>query len=1052
MVRPTDIPLPTPDDQEDGIQPAGLVSKMARGVTGELLDPLTKPGARISPRSKKVAPIEPDVPEEIPLGPRIELAPEQEAPQPQPVKPAPVSEAELEALSTARQAEIGTPREVPSLSRAQKEAGLVKGPVNTRFYDDDGLAATIQATAKAVDDGALIALKPKTIGEIYEAAIAAGTPKENLDAIFGGQPMTTAVGNDQLNQRMAGLVLLKEASAQKVDEYLRLAARNELDDAGKLEAREAVAQHNIILAELAGAKTDIARSMNVFKGVQGRGTDISIDEMRAALDNLGGDDQLRLLAETYNSTNSEAARNALLRNSVRRKAYESMVYMAQSVMLNDYTTHMYNAAGNTLMQFLDVPERMGAVAVAPLRKSLEALVGKTNPDQYYATDIYARLSGIRNGIVDGWGMMGRRLVQGGAAKDAPRDPLRAEYWAGAPYKIPFTKKIREFPDLTDNPLGKAFNAMGLVYSVPFRALGAADEFFAGIAQRVQLHEEAARLGGNVFDTTYAELIARGAEQKTAHIQAVEAGQRAVQKLLSERPADVEASVQAWRKQVTLQDDLDKELPMAGIYAGANKLMNKWYIKPLAPFSKTLTNIANEGAARTGPLALLSPRFWSEWQKGGRHRDLAISRLAIGGAMVWAGYEMAGRGRTTGAGPGDTGQRNDLKSRGWREFSLRLGKDEIDADLVTQLKEILGEDKVGDGTGEDFGDSYFIPLNRLEPANMPLLMGAAIADAVKYDGYDPDNTMFDIAFNAGMAGVSEYATSIPTMQTFSEMMAIAGYRQETAGDRGAKLLNSFVKRYSSFYINAIPIAGMSNSTMASRIERAIDPTVRDVGVGDEYHPLLAGFGEAMNRWRSRIPYYSTGLPAKLDKWGNEIGMSENSAWIPLTVSKGESNEVLEFLDAIQYSTPEVPRVFDGVQIPPEIKKRFTQLYSKEILIDGMSLEENIKMTMAEMMEEYQMSGIFGDDVPIGDMRSMTTNIVNQYRKLAKVRLFGSIQDDPMNPGQYEYSLVPEDMSDYGLGDARIEFPAFAEMLATAKNKKKYPRLTAPPEPTLQGIMK
>ena len=1049
MAIPRDIPVPDMADQEDGIQPASVVSKTARGVTRELIQPLTKPGARISPRSKVVEAVEAPAVGEMPLGPRIELAPEAEAPQP--VKPAPVSEAELETLAAAREAEIGTPREVPSPSAAQLEAGLVKGPVNTRFYDDDGLAATIQATAKAVDDGALIAIKPRTIGEIYDAAIEAGTPKENLDAIFGGQPMSTPIGNDQLNQRMAGLVLLERASAERVDEYLRLAARNELDDAGKLEAREAIAQHNVIMAELAGAKTDIARSMNVFKGIQGQRAGVSINEMRAALDNLGGDDQLRLLAETYNSTNSKAARNALLRNSVRRKAYESMVYMAQSVMLNDYTTHMYNAAGNALMQFLDVPERMGAVAVAPLRKGLEALVGKANPDQYYGADIYARLSGIRNGLVDGWGMMGRKFVEAGAAKDAPRDPLRAEYWAGAPYRIPFTKQIREFPDLTDTALGKAFNGMGLVYSLPFRALGAADEFFAGVAQRVQLHEEAARLGGEVFDQTFADLIARGAEEKTAHAQAIEAGQRAVQKLLSERPADVEASVQAWRKQATLQDDLDRELPMAGIYAGANKLMNKWYIKPLAPFSKTLTNIANEGAARSGPLALLSARFWSDWQKGGRHRDLAISRLALGGAMIWAGYEVAGRGRVTGAGPGDTGQRNDLKSRGWREFSLRVGKDEVPSDLVSQLREIIGEENFGDGTGEDFGDSYFIPLNRLEPANMPFLMGAAIADAVKYDGYDPDNTMFDTAFSAGMAGVSEYATSIPTMQTFSEMMAIAGYRQETAGDRGMKIWNAFVKRYSSFYINAIPIAGMSNSTMASRIERAIDPTVRDVGVGDEYHPALAGFGEAMNRWRSRIPYYSTGLPAKLDKWGNEIGMSENSAWIPLTVSKGESNEVLEFLDAIQYSPPEVPRAIDGVKIPSDIKKRFAELYSKQIMIDGMSLEENIKSTMGEMMEEYKVEGIYGSDVPIGDMRSMVANIVGQYRKIAKARMFGAIQEDPMNPGRYEYSLTPEDLSDYGLDDMRIEFPAFAEMLAIAKNKKRYPRLAAPAKPTLQGIL-
>ena len=1026
-----------------------IVSKAAREVTGQLIEPLTKPGARISPRSKTVKEIEPPAVDTMPLGPRIDAVPEPEVtPPPQPVAPEPVTEAEVDARITATQAETGTAREVPSPSRAQKEAGIAEGPVNTTFYDSDTLAATVQAAAKVADQEGVAAAKPMTVQQIYDRAMDAGIPEENLNAIFGSTEKTTAVGGSQLAEYMAGLMVLHDVSAGKVDELMRLAGRGELDDAGKLELREAIAQHDVILAELSGAKTDVARAMNVFKNTKDRGSDLSINEVRAALDALGGDEQLRYLAEAYNSTNSVAARNALLRNGVRRKSYESMVYMAQSVMLNDPVTHFYNAAGNGLMQFLDVPERMFAVAMSPLRQRLEALFGKASPDQYYATDIYARLSGLRNGIIDGFTMMGRKFKGGGAAKDAPRDPLRAEYWAGAPYKIPFTKKIREFPDLTASPLGKAFNMMGLVYSVPFRALGAADEFFAGISQRVQLHEEAARLGGRVFDETFADLIAKGAEEKTAHIQAVEAGQRAVQKLLTERPDEVEASIQAWRKQSTLQDDLDKELPMAGIYGGANKLMNQWYLKPLAPFSKTLTNIANEGMSRMGPAALLSPRFWSDWQKGGRHRDLAISKMALGGAMLYAGYDLAGRGRITGAGPSDTGQRNDLKARGWQEFGLRIGKDEITAENVKRLNDLIPGGIV-EGTGEDFGDSYYIPLNRLEPANMPFLIGAAIADATKYKEYDPDNTMFDIAFSAGMAGVSEFATSIPTMQTFSELMSIAGHKQTDGGDRLVAILNAIQKRYTSFYVSATPGIGMSNSTLVARIERAIDPTISNVGVGEDYPDSLVGFGEAMRRWRSRIPIYSRDVLPKLNDWGDEIGTNQATAWQPLAMTYGETDEVLEFLDAIQHNMPQAPRAFEGIKLPPEVENRFKELYGKEITIDGMDLKENIKVTMSEMMDDFEMSG---EEFPIGQARAIVNNIVGQYRKLARLRMFGALEEDPLVEGAYEYSLVPEDMSSYGLDDDKIEFPAFAEKLAAAKNKKKFPRLSAPPEASLQSLVK
>ena len=76
--------------------------------------------------------------------------------------------------------------------------------------------------------------------------------------------------------------------------------------------------------------------------------------------------------------------------------------------------------------------------------------------------------------------------------------------------------------------------------------------------------------------------------------------------------------------------------------------------------------------------------------------LALSRMALGGAMLYAGYDLAGRGRITGAGPADTGQRNDL-ARGWQEFGLRIGKDEISAENVKRLNDLIPGGIV-EGTG------------------------------------------------------------------------------------------------------------------------------------------------------------------------------------------------------------------------------------------------------------------------------------------------------------------------------------------------------------------
>lgn len=1061
MAIPKDMSDQTVAPQEDFVQTAGIISKATGGLRGAILDPLTKPGQRLDPSATAVdaAPV-PDV-TEMPLGPRVDQVPGIGSPATPPAAeiqpPLPVSPEEMEARVAARTAEIGTPREVPSPSKAQKDAGLVKGPVNTTFYDDDEFAATIQSAAKAAESGAVFVTKPSSMADVKTRAIELGIPQDNLDAIFSGQGITSGVGLDQLVEQMSGLVVLHDVSAQRLDPLMAAAQRGELDVAGEMELREVIAQHDMILAALSGAKTDIARSMNVFKGINAQGDAASLNAVRAHLQDLGGSDQLRVLAQAYNETNSQASRNKLIRNSARKKSYESMVYMAQSVMLNDPVTHGYNIAGNALNLFLDLPERSLAVPVGMLRQNLARVMGKQyNPDRYGIDDVMARASGINNGLLDGFSMFGRKLIDGGAVKDAARNPLRTDYWAGAEYKIPMVKGVKQVPDLSDSVLGKSLNAMGVAYSVPFRALGAADEFFGGVAQRMELHEQAYRLGGSTYDSVFKQLMEAGADERTANAQAIAAAQKQVQSLISERPDDISASMEGFRKFVTLQEDMNTDVPFSGIFAGIEKKLNTPLLKPLAPFSKTLTNIANIAAGRS-PAAYFTPAFQSEVAKGGRHKDLAVSRALLGTMVGMTAYQLAASDAITGAGPKDTGLRQQLMARGWRPFSAKIPKELFGptkvrakhSEAVQRLIDVVGKENIIPGTGEGFEDYYFVSMKRLEPAMIPIMIGSAIHDAMKYDEYDPDGTLAEDLIGGAAAGLAEYSTALPALQTFGELVAIAGHRQTDSGDKMAASVSAVAKRYASFYVSGTPIVGISNSTLVARLERIVDPTVRGTGADPDTPAGFRGFEEALKRWRSRIPVYSEGLVPMRDVWGDEIGTTEAPAYFPLSTGVGKEDDLKELFNVIQYTMPQLPRYFQGIRVPDDVKYRFAELYAKEVTIDGLNMVQMLETEINEHLSDYAP----GDpDYSIKQTRDLATSIINGYKDIAKLRMFGAIQEDPLDDSRVEYSLVGDDLSDYGFLDTTVEFPNFAEKLATATNRKLHPRLVAPSKPTLQDVLK
>ncbi len=1021
--------------EEDGIQQAGLFGGAAK-TTGQSLarkaiDPLRQKGARTAPDYKVVDPINnapAQLSDDVPPNPTPDPQPDVlETPGPQePViaPPGPVSPERLTELEAERAAQMGTPRQAPSPTKIQKEAGVVEGPARTTFYDEDELAATVQAvSAKLPKDTGR-----QSIQSLYDKAIATGVPKSQLDSMFkgGGLSMQGEVGNNKLAIQLAGLQALHDESAVRVDALMAKAAAGELDDAGKLELRQQLAQHEIIFTRLSGAKSDVARSMNVFKNVRDR--NIGAMQVRAALDSFGGDDQLRAMAEKYVTTEGRAGKNKIIKTSVVRKLYESWIYMAQSVALTALDTHLYNGAGGLLSNVMDVPERAAAAVVSPIRQTIVKALGMTpNPDRYYMDHVYARASGFMNGLIDGIHMAAKKIRDNDpAAKDAPINPVSSAYWANTEIGS-FRGKLIRIGEL-DNFAGKTIDAIGTIYSLPFHALGAGDEIFGGIAARMELHEQAYDHAAKIID----DALANGATRE----QAVEKAEQAVAQFLTERPADVEASVQSWRKQSTLQDDIDRTNLPGKAFHLANKAISSPLLKPIVLFSKTVTNIGIEAGARS-PLFFASPRFHTEWNKGGRYRDLAMGRAALGSGVMLAGIHATNNGRTTGQGPADTEERRNLRSAGWQPFAARFGEGELSSATVKQLRQYLGDDAVTVGTGQFTGYTY-VSLRRLEPVTAPFLMGAAFSDALKFRQYDPDDTLMSQMAAASVAAVAEYSENLSALQAFNEVASIMNQRQTDGGARFLAVVDGLAKRYASTAISGTPILGMANSTIVARIESMMDPTVRSSRMTAEQADWakdklgtvvgVRGFTEAYNKLMTRIPLVSKDAIPIIDEYGNTLGLDKTLWYTPLTATVAERSELTELLAAINHGYSVPSNSYNGVFIPEKAYYRRNDLAANKVMIDGLRLAEANITDIKQYIEDRKMQGL---PAQLGVMQSIIDSNVAEYRHVAHERMFGKTIKTP--DGQFMHTGEAIG-SDYGLGDDKIEFPGLAAEMLYEKNKR------------------
>lgn len=992
--------------QTEDIQVAGLLNPK---LLSEVLEPLIRKGAK----SKREPKITPDA--EKVVTPPVETKPIDVVAPPKPLveAPRPVSAERMQTQINKRQEVIEAG--APPLKTDET-------PISTVAFDTDEMRATVQSAAEIA-----VSQEPAmSVRSMYMRAINAGVPEATAKRILEGLPMESTVGGSELAKNMAGLLKLHDDSASKLDDLFGRMSRNELDQNGQLELRQQMAFHDMVVKQLKGVQVDIGRAMNTFKRVRDTGPGFAETDVRKILDDLGGDKTLQRLAQDYLEMPNQKAKNKLLEKGLGAKMYDAWMYVYQSHLLNDPVTHAYNFTGNAILGVLAPVERSLAVGLGTARKAF----GIGGADQFYMSDIQARLSGFHNGMLDAWELMSHTAKTGArstAKGDAPIEPLSSEAFSDTAVTI-FGKELYRTPDLKNTWVGKTLDGLGFFNSIPFRALGAADEGMGGIAARMQLHEEAWRFAND----EYEKLINAGMKEADA----MDEVKRMVAGFLDERPASIEANVDAFRKQATLQTDLDRETVLGEFYWKMDHVLQMPALKVFVPFSKTITNIFNEGAARIPGLNLLSTRFWDDFDKGGRYRDLAISRVAMGGAAASSMAYLSMQNRITGSGPGQTEDKAALMAMGWQPYSFIFGPGEISGENAERLSKLT---KVTPGQGPMAGYT-FVSYARFDPISPILAVGADFGDAMKFHRGKPDDEVVTQTALAVAGSTAEYLSSLPVAGFIGDIVSISRSRQEDGGEKVVQIMDRLARQYTDFLITGTPVVGFANSSVVAHIERLIDPTIRSTRPSEmDVKPGLKFAYESMARLKSRIPGLSKDVPPELDNLGRERvvqnrGLDNYWNFNPvLSVTGGKRSKADEALASLDFGISRPRDTWDGVKLSAEQFNTYKRLYGQEIKLavtaDGVprNLEEVIPLALKEAEDDAIAAG---QSFAKGEKQQLIEQLTSKYRRIAKLRMIGF--DNSPDPNQ---SDAP-DLSEAGFLDNRIMYP---ELSAAVKKNKEFKRV-------------
>lgn len=1002
-------------EQEQPILVAGAKTDVIKGI---LRESLQAPGARISRDIKTTGKVRKEI---IPkLEPEPIAQPTVVPPKPKKLKLS--TEEEVQAISDRRQELImeGAPPVSPVPSKYQLIQGIEEGRLSTVPYDEIEMRATLQATSEAYlkEPGA-----PVTIAELYDNAIKLGLPKRAIKNVLMDIPFESKVGDYQLAKNTAGLIRGMEESTAYVSE-LMLKLENDYDNFTEIDRfnlSQQMAINDALINTVLSTGSDVSATMNVYRRAKETMGTLGGPEFKQFLDGVIDKDEALKLAKLYNSTRSVAGKNKLLagQKGLLTKLADGAWYTYQSNLLSDVSTWSFNFVGATTQNALMFGEEfLMAGVTGPVRRMMTGA-----KDGYYLEDVFNGMNGLYNGLANGWEGAAKVITTGkraGYKSEGKVNPISAANLSNTPLFASAPESLIT-PDLTGTWIGKLLDKAGFFQEISFRALASGDEITSTAIADVALNREASAFARQRYD----ELMNAGKSDEEIKKILVEE----VSEFKESQPIDMYKTVEETRQLANLSYAWDKMYALDRTYARVESVLQAPVIKTFIPFAPTITRVFDQAASRVPGMQVISPQFYKDMSKGGVYADRAAARIISGGVIPTMLISTGTlENKITGGGPGDPQLKRALENTGWQEYSVVFDKSTFSPEWLNRLKAVTNTTESKDGK------KIYVSYQRFDQVGQIVGAAADYAESLKMHVEAPDSEEWQKYAMATAAYVSEFTSQMPVAQFVGQIVSSLRGNYEESGQMVVEIFENLASSFAKRAALSVPVVSYAAGTQSAHIAKLIDrpQTTR------MQDTMAASAGKAelekiKNEIAGRIPLLRGEVEKELDYAGREIinKTSVIDAWIngiPFVKAKaGTTNELDETLVANKMGISKPSPKWDGVTLGAEQYNKFKRLYGQEVLLpvpvykkdaDGkeypdtemMNMEKAIPLQLKSIDKMHEQANL--PPLLPSERREEIKKIVSQYRKAAKSRMIGDIQETIDGVPQYVYYETVKQNGRYG----------------------------------------
>lgn len=839
--------------------------------------------------------------------PGVPTAPPASAAQPNPAAatPAPASQGapsapQAQAPGLAGPVAAATPTEVPeNVAARQAPVPMPKADPNLQVPGQDLADARRLSTANlgnyALDDLSVPNFDKITTSDDIKAVIAdtAARNASRIDQarreVITNQQLAGLAGDLDVGEDVIRAVITREnggvlnpetilgarqvlnSSADRLKNLADLVASGKASDIEKVQFARQVQFHNEYQTQFMGARAEAGRALNAFKIPVGSDA-TQVARISEIIANSGGD--ILELARVVKMADTTSGVTAAVKKGLFARAGQASMNLINRVFVNGILsgppTHVVNIAGNALFQAMNA----GELAMA-------ARLGRFLPGAEHVEvgEALASLTGTLNATRDAFRLSAKALKSGETIDNILK--YDAVTTGG--------KTLNVLPELDKPFLGRIVSIIDEVIDAPTRVLGAEDELFKTFAYRADLDRQA-----------FLRIIEQG---RAGTIQAQDVAQ-STREFLERTPEQSAKAAEDWARQVTFQSPLGPTGQKAQLFLRSVPVLTL-----IAPFIRTPINIFKQASYRS-PMALFAPKFWKDIQAGGRARDIALTRFAIGSATAALVAKWTAEDSITGAGPQSPQAKMIWEASGKRPYSFKR------------------VDSEGNVTWQSYA--------RMEP--IASVIGAT-ADATEILAHlnDDVETLTD-----------------DEQETYNAAGAIvAGIMNNT----GNKTFMKGIADFSDFVSDPKRQVKPYTNQMVSSLEpfSALSRFVRNT-----QDPYLREAFTILDKVRDNTPGMSKDLPLRLDLFGQPRAKASGSllgVMSPLPDNPGNTDPVIAELTEVMNQTHLVPITMpgkdtEGMRLNAREFSELVRISRSEPLNNG----KTFKDTLSEMIDSsgYQLA--------------------------------------------------------------------------------------------------